>query len=204
MVNNISNSAALQGLYGANKTDTAGSIGKIASDNAIQSAGDNVAALSIATQLAGDLSGYRAQQGNVALAQSSLQVADGGFEQIQNILQRQTELAVQASNGALPDSARSQLNQEFQALSQEIDRIAGATSFNGQGLIDGSAGASVQLAQSDATAAAFSGATNSAGSADSSAAIQAFNANDGSTYDGEFPTAYQENKTPRDQTLCPA
>ena len=67
-----------------------------------------------------------------------LSVADGALSGISEILQRQKSLATQATSGSLTDTARGFLNQEFQNLKSEIDRIAQNTNFNGITLIDGS------------------------------------------------------------------
>src|SRR5581483_974219 len=65
------------------------------------------------------------------------QTAEGDLVQITNNLQRMRELAVQASNATNSSSDRAALNQEVTQLSQEIDRVAKASSFNGVKLLDG-------------------------------------------------------------------
>jgi flagellin len=70
---------------------------------------------------------------------SMVQTADGGAEQIHDILTRMRELAVQASNGNLASDDYDNLDTEYQANLQEIDRIAGSTVFNGINLLSGSA-----------------------------------------------------------------
>lgn len=176
------NSLVAQSLYGAQK-NASSSMSKIASGNQFNRAADNVAALSIATQMSGELSGMRAQQQNAAMSQAMLQVADGGLNQIGSMLNRQQELAMQASSGALTNEQRGFLNQEFQALSAEINRIAGNTNFNGINLLGGGNG-NVQLAQSPGTAAGLGAATNNANSANSTNPIEAFNGDTGASLNG--------------------
>lgn len=101
-------------------------------------AGDDIASLSIATQLQSQLSGLREVSNNVAQSTSQLQVADGGAEQIGNLVQELRELAVQAQSPTLNQSTRDTLNEQFQQLVQEIDRTAASTAFNGNNLLDGS------------------------------------------------------------------
>ena len=69
---------------------------------------------------------------------SMTQTAEGALGEIENILQRVRELAVQASNSTLSASDRSMIQSEVTALTTEIDKIAGTTNFNGVNLLDGS------------------------------------------------------------------
>jgi len=74
---------------------------------------------------------------NTSQGSSLLQVADGALSQVTDILQRQKSIAVQAGSGSLTSNERTFLNQEFQALTQEIDRLAQQTNFNGVELLNG-------------------------------------------------------------------
>ena len=67
-----------------------------------------------------------------------VQTADAATSEVSDLLGRMRELAVQSSSGTLNDTQRGYLQDEFNALSQEIDRIAGGTEFNGMTLTDGS------------------------------------------------------------------
>lgn len=116
----------------------AASIAHLASGNRIARASEDVASLSMATSLQTQTTSLRSAALNISQASSMLQVADGGLNQIGSMLERMQALSVQANSGALSDSARTGLNSEFQALAQEIDRIAGNTNFNGVNLLDGS------------------------------------------------------------------
>lgn len=176
------NLSVAQGLYGAQKSTT-NSMNKLSSGKKFASAAEDVSALSIATQMAAQLSGMRAEYQNTAMSDAMLQIADGGLNQIGNMLQRQQELATQASNGSLTTEQRGFLNREFQALSTEINRIAGNTNFNGINLLNGG-GSSTALANTDALASALTG-NNSAGSTN---AIQAFNSTNGSSLLGNAAT----------------
>jgi flagellin len=72
---------------------------------------------------------------NAQDGQAALQIAEGGLAEITNILQRQRELAVQASNDTLTSTERKYLDDEFQELSKEIGRIALSTDYNGKNLL---------------------------------------------------------------------
>jgi len=63
---------------------------------------------------------------------NALNILDGALSSISNMMQRQKELAVQAGNDTINPEQREILNREFQALAQEIDRVANTTNFNGQ------------------------------------------------------------------------
>src|SRR5262249_25385926 len=94
---------------------------------------------------------------------SLLQVADGALSQIQGILQQQQSIAQQAESGQLTDTNRGFLNQQFQALSAEIDSLAGSTTFNGVNLIDGSLSGSNPIQSDNGGTATITGFTASTG-----------------------------------------
>ena len=66
--------------------------------------------------------------------------AEGGLVEVENILQRMRELAVQSSNGTNSANDRAALDEEYQALDNEISRILGSTTWAGQSLLDGTGG----------------------------------------------------------------
>jgi flagellin len=70
-----------------------------------------------------------------------LQTADGAMIEVGNMLQRMRELAVQGGSGTLSSADLTALNTEFAALQTEIERIADNTQWNGDNLLDGTAGA---------------------------------------------------------------
>ena len=71
---------------------------------------------------------------------SLIQTAEGGMNEIHNILIRMRELGVQAASDTIGPKERVYLDIEYQALKDEIDRIAYATEFNGTQLLDGTGG----------------------------------------------------------------
>ena len=74
---------------------------------------------------------------NVSNAQSILNVAEGGYQNIMDILQTVKQKATQAADGALSISQRSAINDQVAALLSEVDEIVTQTTFNDQALIDG-------------------------------------------------------------------
>ena len=69
-----------------------------------------------------------------------IDTAEGAHAEVENILQRMRELAVQASNDTNATADRSILQEEFDQLHAEINRISAATTWAGQNLLDGSGG----------------------------------------------------------------
>ncbi len=141
MVNSINTNIAAyyaQSNISIASNNSSTSVARLSSGNRIVQASDDVAALSIGTGLRTNVTTLRTALTNASQASSLLQVADGALSQVTEILQRQKAIAVQASSGSLDSAARSYLNQEFQNLTQEIDRIADSTNFNGVALINGS------------------------------------------------------------------
>ncbi len=148
---------------------TSSDVARLSSGNRIIQAADDVAALATGTSLANQVSALRTAQTNAAQGNSLLQVADGALAQIQTILQQQKSIALQAGSGSLTDTDRGFLNQQFQALSGQIDNLTRSTTFNGVGLIDGSltqrvgVGSDTDVAKSGSLSITFSGALGASG-----------------------------------------
>jgi flagellin len=163
----ISNIAAFsaQGNVASASERASSSISRLSSGNRIVRASDDVAGLAVGTALRSQVTTLRQGLANASQGTSLLQVADGGLSQIVDILQRQKAIASQASSGQLTDANRALLNQEFTALTAEIDRIASGTNFNGVGLLSGGLGTSTALMGLNATAVQNSVTTAVTGSA---------------------------------------
>ena len=130
------------------------SVARLSSGNRIVQASDDVAALATGTSLQSQVSALKAAQTNAAQGTSLLQVADGALAQIGNILQQQQSLALQAGAGSLTDTDRGFLNEQFQALSTEINTLASSTTFNGVNLVDGSLSSTTAIKSNTGTSAA--------------------------------------------------
>lgn len=115
------------------------SLAKLSSGSRVPTARDDVAALAVGTRLSVEVASLRQAQQNVGQGISLLQIADGALATTSDILTRQKSLAVQASSDQLNDADRALLNNEYQALAQEVDRIAADTAFNGTNLLSGTA-----------------------------------------------------------------
>ena len=135
-----------QGNIGTASDRVASSVARLSSGQRIIQASDDVAALTTGTTLRTGVTTLRRAQLNAAQGTSLLQVADGALGQIVELLQRQKALTVQAGSGSLSATDRGYLDLEFQALTQEIDRLAKTTTFGSVNLLDGSLSGSIPVA----------------------------------------------------------
>lgn len=113
---------------------------RLSSGLRINSAKDDAAGLAISSKMESQIRGLNVALRNANDGVSLLQTADGGLQTIGGIYQRMRELATQAANGSYSTSDYTQLDAEYQSLSSEATRIAGATKFNGLAVIGGDAG----------------------------------------------------------------
>ncbi|MBI4815610.1 MAG: flagellin FliC [Deltaproteobacteria bacterium] len=119
---------------------------RLSSGLRINRAGDDAAGLAVASRLSAQKRGLTQAQRNANDAVSMIQTAEGGLNEMNNMLARMRELAVEASNGGTMTAAdRQSLDDEYQALSSEIDRISDSTDYNGSKLLDGSLAAGVDF-----------------------------------------------------------
>jgi flagellin len=112
-------------------------MGQLSSGYRINSAADDAAGLGMAKRLSAQVASYGAATRNANDAIAMTQTADGGAEQISNVLTRLRELAVQGANGSMSVADGLNLDTEFQAAASDIDRIAKVTTFNGINLLSG-------------------------------------------------------------------
>ena len=112
------------------------SLQRLSSGLRINSAKDDAAGLAVAERINSQVRGFNVAIRNANDAISLMQVADGGAQQIGDNIQRMRELAIQSANGTLNSGDRANLQVEFSALYNEVDRLAQATKFNNVGLMD--------------------------------------------------------------------
>jgi len=121
------------------------SMQKLSSGYRINSAKDDVSGLSIANKFRLEVRGLRMAQQNVAQGTAMLQVAEGGANQIEGIVERLKELATLAASDNTDSDGRTRLNAEATALISEIDRIANDTKYSGTSLLSGSLSLTFQI-----------------------------------------------------------
>ena len=111
---------------------------KLASGYRINRAGDDAAGLAISEKMRAQIKGLETASKNAMDGISVIQTAEGALTEVHSMLNRMVELATQAANGIYDDAVdRKALDDEFQALKAEINRISQATNFNGKNLLDG-------------------------------------------------------------------
>lgn len=118
------------------------SLERLSSGYRINKAADDAAGLAISEGFRADIASFKVASRNTTEANAMLQVAEGGMEQIGNMLTRLKELATQAASSNVGTSERSKINAEGNALISEIDRIANGTKYGSTSLLDGTFGAS--------------------------------------------------------------
>jgi flagellin len=116
------------------------SFAQLSSGERITKAADDAAGLALSESLKGQIKGYTVAQRNALDGQSLVQVAEGGLNEVSNILVRLRELGVQAASDTVGDRERTFLDKEVQQLKLEMDRIAQTTKYGTTNLLDGSGG----------------------------------------------------------------
>ncbi len=115
------------------------SFNRLSSGFRINSAKDDAAGLAISESMITQIRSYTVAERNANDAISMVQTAEGALGEVQNIMGRMRELAMQGANGSLTDVDRGYLDTEYQALKAEINRIQGSAKFNGKQLLSASA-----------------------------------------------------------------
>lgn len=122
----------------ATQSDANVALQRLSSGLRINSAKDDAAGLAISERFESQITGLNMAQRNANDGISLAQTTEGALDEITTNLQRIRELAVQSANASNSPSDREALNAEVQARIEEINRIAGQTSFNGLKILDGS------------------------------------------------------------------
>ena len=133
-------SLSAQRSLGINTRNLNDNLRKLSSGERITKAGDDAAGLAISENLKAQIRGMRQAKRNAGDAVSLLQTAEGGMNEISNIIIRLRELSVQAASDTVGTTERGFSDIEFQSLKEEIDRISKSTEFNGIKLLDGTGG----------------------------------------------------------------
>jgi flagellin len=112
-------------------------IEKLASGETINRAGDDASGLAVSEKMRTQINGLIQAEKNAQNGLSFIQVAEGSFQQLNDILQRIRSLAVQSANGIYSVSDRVQIQVEVSQLIDEIDRIATSAQFNRMKMLEG-------------------------------------------------------------------
>ena len=111
---------------------------RLSSGLRIASAADDAAGLAISERLRAQVRSLDQARRNANDGISMVQTAEGALNEVSSILTRLRELSIQANNGTVSGADKDTLNEEFESLVNEIDRIGNSTEFNDIKLLDGS------------------------------------------------------------------
>ena len=123
---------------GVNNSGVAKNVEKLSSGYRINRAGDDAAGLAISEKMRSQITGLETATKNANDAVSLVQTAEGALTEVHSMLNRMVELATQSANGIYEEVDRNALQDEVNALTAEINRIADGTNFNKLNLLDGS------------------------------------------------------------------
>jgi flagellin len=135
------NVASLQASAAASSVnrDLETSMARLSTGKRINSAADDAAGVAIASRLSSEIRGTDQAIRNALDGQALIDTAEGGHKEIEEILQRMREVAIQSANDTNSADDRNNLEAEMTALISEIDRIAGVTTWAGNSVMDGGA-----------------------------------------------------------------
>lgn len=118
---------------------------RLSSGQRVNSASDDAAGLAIASKMDAQIRGLTTAIRNANDGISLANTAEGAMAEVENMLQRMREIAVQSANGTYSSTDRANLDAEVQQLKAEIDRVVDTTRFNDVKLLDGSYSGSLQI-----------------------------------------------------------
>src|ERR671923_2543000 len=122
---------------------------RLSSGYRINRAADDAAGLAISEKLKSQIGGLDQAQRNAQDAVSLVQTGEGALAEVQSMLQRVRDLAVQFNNGTLSTSDQAAITAEVAQLCAEINRIGSQTKFNGISLLTGGATITFQIGPDD-------------------------------------------------------
>ncbi|WP_367848654.1 flagellin [Rhodoferax sp. WC2427] len=161
-INTNVNSLNAQRNLMASGGSLATSMQRLSSGLRVNSAKDDAAGLAIAERFSSQIKGLTVGARNANDGISLAQTAEGALGKVGDMLQRMRELAVQSSNATNSAADRKALQSEVSQLTDEVDRIAKQTSFNGKKVLDGTfAGAVFQVGANSGENITVGGLTNS-------------------------------------------
>ena len=115
--------------------DIGTSMARLSSGKRINAASDDAAGVAIASRLYAEIRGTKQAIRNALDSQSLINTVESAHKEVENLLQRMRELAVQSANDTNSDQDRSNLQAEMNALITEVDRISSATTWAGESLM---------------------------------------------------------------------
>jgi flagellin len=129
---------------GVTQGEVAKSMEKLASGLQINRAGDDASGLAVSEKMRSQIRGLNQAERNIQNGVSFIQTAEGYLQEVQDIIGRTRELAVQSANGIYLEEDRKQIQVEVDQLVDEINRISEQAQFNGKNILDGTYAADAQ------------------------------------------------------------
>ena len=146
---------------GTNNTGVSKNLEKLSSGYRINRAGDDAAGLAISEKMRSQITGLNTATKNANDGISLVQTAEGALTEVHSMLNRMVEIATQSSNGVYEDGVdRAALQDEMDALTDEIDRIADGTNFNKRNLLNGDFAKKIEVSKTVTDTAAPTGELN--------------------------------------------
>ena len=139
VVNTNVNASIAQSALVRNQRSLDTAMEQLSTGRKINSAADDASGLAVSTRMTSQINGLSVAIKNANDGIGMVNTAEGALIEITNMLQRMRELALQAANGTADSKDRTYLNQEYQALAAEIDRIADTTEWNGRAILNNTA-----------------------------------------------------------------
>jgi len=130
-------SLSAQRSLGINNRESQNTLSKLSSGSRITRASDDAAGLAISEKLNARIKSTAQANRNANDGISMVQTAEGGLDEVSNMLTRLRELSIQSASDTVGDTERSFSDMEYQNLKQEIERISQVTEFNGMKLLSG-------------------------------------------------------------------
>ena len=133
------NVASIQGQTALKRStsETESSQAKLASGQRITKAADDAAGLAISEKMKSEIRSSKQANRNANDGISMVQTAEGGLNETTNLLTRMKELAMQSATDTMSDSERLLIENEYQGMRTELDRISNSTEFSGRKLLNG-------------------------------------------------------------------
>jgi flagellin len=139
MISVLTNTTSLVSQTNLNRNNSAlaTSLSKLSSGLRVRSAADDAAGLGISESFKARIRSLTQAKRNANDGVSLIQTAEGSLNETHAMLNRMRELAIQARNGTVNSTQRSYINNEFQQLKSEIDRVSNTAEFNGLNILNG-------------------------------------------------------------------
>jgi flagellin len=176
-----------QHMLAMNSAKYSKALERLSSGLRINRAADDAAGLAVSEKLKAQVRGTEQASRNAQDGISMIQTGEGALVEVDDMLQRMRELAVEAANGTLGQSDLGQINQELQQLQAEVTAVAQRTQFNGQMLLSGS----LVTTQSNTSTVKVGSQYNTTGGNSSIVAVDVSKAMAGTSFTLSSPAAGQ-------------